>query len=190
MIHGILCALDGFLVERFQTTPLPGVLDMLAALQTRSIPVAVATNQAGPVWRAVTGQEKYPTIEQVADRLREAAEQLGLSQSPWYVSLFDGRVLHVLSTSELDAVLRGMPERIREALAGVPAQISTDPTWRTPAPGMLLAACTDWGCAPREAVYGGNLETDRQAAAAAGMRFVLTLPAVLPLLNSESQNRG
>jgi phosphoglycolate phosphatase-like HAD superfamily hydrolase len=184
MIHGVLGALDGFLVEPFQTTPLPGVADTLAALQTRGIPVAVATNQAGPLWRAVTGQEKYPTAEQVADRLREVSLRLGLNQSLWYIALFDGRVLSLLSTSELDGVLRGMPERLREALAGMPTQISTDPTWRTPAPGMLLAACNNWGCTPSETVYGGTLDADRQAATAAGMRFIETLPAVLPLLES------
>ncbi len=189
MIHGVLCALDGFLVEQYQTTPLPGVVETLAVLQTHGMRVAVATNQAGPLWRAVTGQEHYPTVAQVADRLREAALCLGLEQSSWYISLFDGRVLSVLRASELDVVLRGMPEHLQEALAGVPVHVSAYPTWRTPAPGMLLAVCDAWGSAPSETVYGGKLDADRQAAEAAGMRFVETLPAVLDLLESEG-SRG
>jgi histidinol phosphatase-like enzyme len=182
MLHGVLCALDGFLVEPFQTTPRPGAVEQLSALQTRGLRVAVATNQAGPVWRAVTGKAKFPTAEQVADRLREAAGRLGLEENPWYIALFDGRALSLLRASEIDAVLRGMPERLREALAGIPAAVSADPTWRTPAPGMLLASCAAWGIEPSEAVYGGELEADQQAAAAAGMQRAPTLPAVLSLV--------
>lgn len=182
MLQGVLCALDGFLVEPFQTTPLSGVVEALSALQARGLRVAVATNQAGPVWRAVTGKAKFPTVDQVADRLREAAGRLGLEGRPWYIALFDGRALSLLRASEIDGVLRGMPERLQAALAGVPAEVSADPTWRIPAPGMLRAACTAWGIKPSEAVYGGELEADRQAAAAAGMRNALTLPRVLSLL--------
>jgi hypothetical protein len=108
-----------------------------------------------------------------------------VAQSPWYISLFDGRALRLLSASELDVALHGMSERLREALAGVSAHISTDPGWRTPAPGMLLAACNDWGTVPGETVYGGPLDADQQAAAAAGMRYAPALPAVLSLLESD-----
>ena len=183
MIKGVLCDLDGFLVERFKTAPLPGVLDALAALRARGIPVAVATNQAGPLWRAVTGQEKYPTAEQVADRLLEATERLGLVQTSWYVSIFDDRILSLLSASELDDVLGGMPERLQAALVGVPAVVSADPTWRTPEPGMLLAACKAWDIQPSEAVYGGDRDSARQAAEGVGMRFIKRLPDVLALLD-------
>ena len=123
MLRGVVCALDGFLVEPFQTTPLPGVVESFPALQARGLRVAVATIQAGPVWRAVTGQEHYPTVDQVAARLREAAGRLGLEGSPWYIALFDGRALRTLRASELDAVLRGMPERLREALDAIPAEL-------------------------------------------------------------------
>ncbi len=184
MLQGLICALDGFLVEPFQTTPLPGVVESLTALQARGLRVAVATNQAGPVWRAVTGLEHYPTVEQVAERLREAAGRLGLDQVPWYIALFDGRALSRLSAIELDAALRGMPERLREALDGIPAEVSAAPTWRTPAPGMLRAACSAWGAEPGEAVFGAVLEADRQATEAAGMGFVETLPTVLSLLEN------
>jgi phosphoglycolate phosphatase-like HAD superfamily hydrolase len=186
MIQGVLCTLDGFLVERSQTIPLPGVVDTLAALRERGIRVAVAANQAGPLWRAVTGQEHYPTAEQVADRLREANAHLGLGQSPWYVSLYDGRALRLLRASELDEVLRGMPERLLEMMAEMQVHASAYPTWRTPEPGMLLAACEAWGIEPSEAVFGGEQDADRQAAAVAGMRFALTLSEVLALVENEA----
>jgi phosphoglycolate phosphatase-like HAD superfamily hydrolase len=185
VIQGVLCALDGFLVERYQTIPLPGVMDTLAALRERGIRVAVATNQAGPLWRAVTGQEHYPTAEQVADRLREANARLGLGQGPWYISLYDGRALRLLRASELDEALRGVPERLQELMAGVQVHASAYPTWRTPEPAMLLAACEAWGIEPSEAVFGGQQDADRQAAAAAGIHFALTLSEVLALVKNE-----
>jgi hypothetical protein len=118
--------------------------------------------------------ECYPTVEQVADRLREASERLGLVQNSWYVSLFDGRVLSVLSASELDNALVGMPERLRAALAGLSAHVSAYPTGRRSASGMLLAASTAWGIASNETVYRSNLDAGQQAATAVGMRFALT----------------
>ncbi len=59
---------DGTLVENWTATPLPGVREQLAALPplTRTF---IATNQAGPVFRTMLGDPKYPTAADVADRI-------------------------------------------------------------------------------------------------------------------------
>lgn len=91
-----------------------------------------------------------------------------------------------ISASEFDEVLCGLPECLLEMMTGMQVHASAYPTWRTPEPGMLLAACEAWGIEPREVVFGGGQDADRQAAAAAGVRYVLTLAEVLALVENEA----
>lgn len=184
MIKGVICDLDGFLVQTWGTEPLPGVLEALATLKQRGISLAVASNQAGPLWRAATGQEKYPNAAEVATRLLAAAGRLGLEDASWYVSVADGRALGIVGMLEGAEMAEEAGRALSVALSRLKAWVSADARWRKPEPGMLLCACELWNLAPAEAIYGGDLDSDRQAAEAAGMRFVERLADVLPLLDT------
>lgn len=67
---------DGTLVETFTAQPLPGVAERLAALPAGAR-TFVASNQAGPIYRALTGQDCYPTVDQVAHAFAAALDALG-----------------------------------------------------------------------------------------------------------------
>lgn len=186
MIKGVICDLDGFLVQTWGTEPLPGVLETLAVLRERGILVAVATNQAGPLWRVATGQTKYPTAQEVASRLLVAASRLGLTDAVWYIATHDDRVLTLLSASDVQETVDSLSGSLTSALGTLPNYVSAAPGWRKPEHDMLLATCAAWGIEPAEAVYGGDMDSDRQAAKAAGMRFVERLQDVLPLLEPDA----
>jgi histidinol phosphatase-like enzyme len=201
---GIICDVDGYLVTTWTTQPLPGVVIALKQLREMQLPIAIATNQAGPLWRAITGRHQYPTVRQVAHSLLQIAQTLGLEQSDWYVALWDEDVKHEVipplaykstmpigpddaqiaskAPQKVEALASQLSAEMQEALVGLQAKASADPTWRKPAPGMLLAACARWGIAPQEAIYGGDLESDKEAAHAAGMNFASTLAEVVASL--------
>lgn len=206
MVKGVICDLDGFLVKTWGTEPLPGVVETLAELRRRGIPIAVATNQAGPLWREAVEHEKYPTAQEVASRLITCADRLGLADAPWYVAIWDVRVTPLFvrranqgtptehdpveqvidkTVAFIPGIIEEVGNRLAKAMGDLPGVVSGDPGWRKPAPGMLYAACAKWGIQPEEAVYGGDLVTDQQVAERAGMPFVWTLPSVMTLLESE-----
>lgn len=187
MIRGVICDLDGFLVKTWGTEPLPGVLDTLAVLRERGIKVAVATNQAGPLWRWATGEEKYPTVQDVASRLLTCASRLALTDMPWFVATHDDRVQEVTSAQDTAEMAEMLSKGLAVALPTLPAHVNHIPNWRKPNPGMLWAAYNTFNLKVPEVVYGGDMDSDRQAAEAAGMRFVQTLPEVLPLLEPEEE---
>lgn len=193
MIKGVICDLDGFLVETWKTEPLPGVVETLAELRRRGIPIAVATNQAGPLWRLATGDAKYPTIEDVAARLQICAKALALTDKEpsgyvaWYIALADDRAMRLLSEEAgKDALKTVFYDFIKATRSvGIHAIASDSLEWRKPSPRMLYAACVNWNILPEEAIYGGDMDSDRQAAQSARMRFIETLPSVMTLLESE-----
>lgn len=187
MIKGVICDLDGFLVKTWGTEPLEGVLDTLAILRERGIKVAVATNQAGPLWRWATGEEKYPTVQEVASRLLTCASRLGLTDAPWFVALSDDRVRDVTSEENMQDMAETLSRGLAVALPSLPAHINHIPAWRKPAPGMIYAACNTLSLALHETIYGGDLDSDKATAEAAGVRFVNTLPAVLIVLEQMEQ---
>lgn len=159
----VIFDLDGTLAETWETALLPGVAERVPELDTH---VAVATNQAGVAWNVVEG-EPYPRPAEIGGRLIAVAEALPvLKEALWLVSIGDEG-------------LSLPPERWRALVAGVTraadplwVRTSSDLAWRKPRPGMLLEACRTVEVAPDEAVFVGDHETDAQAAAAAGMRFV------------------
>lgn len=187
MIKGVICDLDGFLVKTWEAEPLPGVVETLAVLKARGIQIAVASNQAGPLWRMATGDEKYPTAANVVARLATCALALDLTNKEviWYVALSDEKALALMSEQiaqqALKKVFYGFIHETRKMALHIVASDGLD--WRKPSPKMLWAACAKWGVSRSEAIYGGDLDSDRQAAEAAGMRFVQTLPEVLSLLD-------
>lgn len=159
--------LDGTLTETYSTEVLPGVGEKITRLKEEGHDLAVATNQAGLSWRVWTRQEKFPDVERMRKRLVTVAESLPpLAQAPWYVSVHDTRVR--LSLEEFESVAGEMTE----AEHGLDLHASAEPGWRKPQPGMLLAACEALGVSPEEAFYVGDMETDAEAAAAAGVSFL------------------
>jgi D-glycero-D-manno-heptose 1,7-bisphosphate phosphatase len=56
----------------------------------------------------------------------------------------------------------------RAKVAGYPR----DDPWRKPRPGMILQAMQDFGVAPQETLFVGDRDTDRAAAAAAGVAYL------------------
>jgi len=159
--------LDGTLVETYGSIPLPGVVDRLADLVAKGQSIAVATNQAGVAWRIWTRKPHYPTAASLGQRFGGIAAQVpALEQAPWYIAIYDERV-------KLDEAAYG--ELSRELSAAAPSLRlipSAEPDWRKPAPGMLLAACTSAQIDPTAAVFVGDMETDADAATAAGVAYI------------------
>jgi phosphoglycolate phosphatase-like HAD superfamily hydrolase len=155
--------LDGTLAEKWETTLLAGVADVVPRLEGE---IAVATNQAGVGWYAVKG-DPYPPPSQVGQRLVAVAQAVPrLEEALWLVSIGDER-------------LSLPPERWRSMAAGVtgaaePLRVrtSSDPSWRKPRPGMLLEACRTFDVPREEAVFIGDREDDAEAAEAADIDFV------------------
>jgi phosphoglycolate phosphatase-like HAD superfamily hydrolase len=172
----VLFDLDGTLVESFKTNPLPDVAQLLEDIRAHQIPMGVATNQAGPLWRAVTGQTKYPTVLMIAANLTTIAQTLHLEHELWLVSLWDDRAVSLVEDEE---ELRGIAERLQrelqQALAATLSNVivSIDPNDRKPQPGMLNKARAKWHIEPDNFYYVGDLESDQQAAEHAGVQYLL-----------------
>jgi beta-phosphoglucomutase-like phosphatase (HAD superfamily) len=128
--------------------------------------ITVATNQAGVAWNAVEGKP-YPCPGEIGRRFVGVAEALPvLKEALWLVSIGDEGVS--LPPERWRALAAG----VTRAAAPLWVRTSSDLAWRKPKPGMLLEACRTFEVGPDEAVFVGDHETDAQAAAAAGMRFV------------------
>ena len=164
--------LDGTLVEKWGIAPLPGVLEKLTALEQAGSFIAVATNQAGIAWGAMTKQEKFPTPDSLGPRFDEIAQLLPpLQRARWFVSIHDTRVR--LSEKRYTALAQAL-ERASQMLELI---VSAKPNWRKPQPGMLLAACESYTVKPDAAIFIGDMDSDREAAEAAGMDFVEAVDA-------------
>lgn len=159
--------LDGTLVVRYGEQPLPDVIETLVRLRAKGSQLAVATNQAGPAWGVATGQAKYPDPRGLGARFRRIATDVSqLTDVPWYVAVGDDRLS--LSTMAYGLLMR----EFEAGATGLRLHLSASPTWRKPAPGMLLAACKAGNVMPCEAVFVGDSDTDAEAAARAAVGFV------------------
>jgi HAD superfamily hydrolase (TIGR01662 family) len=159
---------DGTLVESWTATPLPGVETRLSELPAGAR-TFIATNQAGPVFRAVLGQKKYPTVEDVVTRLADGLKALdwqpdfiiicvssGKTEGEWFVAETNVR------TEMYDAL---------EA-RNIVAMIERAASYRKPAPKMLYEAARIFNVPRTDLLYIGDMNTDAQAAAAAGCRYI------------------
>lgn len=162
MIYGF--DFDGTIVKSFTSSPLPGVRELLHSLPPTAR-TFIATNQAGPVYRAVSGDMKYPTVEDVARNMTDAFAALDWRPQLLLIATYAGRDGEAwLLASERTAVqllhaLRPcLPEPMRN--------------WRKPGPGMLAYAIGHFVTRPRFVTYIGDMRTDEEAADAAGVRFV------------------
>ena len=143
MKKGNLFDLDGTLVESFTTTPLPGVADVLQRLIAHGSRIGIATNQSGPLWRAVTGKTKFPTEDAIAHNLITIAKSLDLTDALWIISLYDPRAATAgadkMNVQEIVSHLqRHLSHQLQGSLSRV--IVSDDPNFRKPNPGMLLKA--------------------------------------------------
>lgn len=159
---------DGTLVESWTSTPLPGVRERLAALPSTAR-TFIATNQAGPVWRRMTGDRKYPSVEDVAQRIIA-----GLATLDWRP---DAIFIATCAEQEPDYTWRIAAQAaigpLYEALQHVTyVQVSALTIDRKPGGGMLLDAAEYFKVRAAGLCYVGDMDTDRQAAMAAGCRYL------------------
>jgi hypothetical protein len=171
---------DGTLVESWSATPLPGVKERLAELPVGT-QTFIASNQSGPVFRAVLGQAKYPTVEDVAQRIALGLAALGWQPNLLLVACSPGVALRagvidptwqVAAAAVRDDLLKRIGERL-DKMTGLTVRDAID--WRKPAPGMLLDAAAEFAdsfVGIPDMVYIGDMDTDRQAATAAGCRYL------------------
>ncbi|MEJ2758083.1 MAG: HAD-IIIA family hydrolase [Anaerolineales bacterium] len=122
--------------------PIPGVVEKLAALKAAGLQIALATNRGGVAFG-------YTTLEEAEALVKEAAEMCGVPEAKVYLCPYHAKA-------------RG-PRSV--------AAFAREHDCRKPNPGMLLAALDDFGLTPEEAFYVGDMDSDREAAANAGMDF-------------------
>lgn len=155
---------DGTLVESFAANPLPRVAERLHTLQAAGHRLVVITNQAGPVWRAATGDDKFPTAHAVAGNIRTAFAALDWRPDALTVCVASGKE-DIDINGDIDAIAREMEIALRPLRdQGVAITVAVNDAWRKPKPLALQDAQID--------LYVGDMDSDRQAAQAAGVEFI------------------
>lgn len=160
---------DGTLVTSWTPSPLPGARERLGELAHAQI--FIATNQAGPTWRLVTCERRYPTAREVAERIAGGLAVLGR----WPELLAIATHAQPGEAWELAAIdaSEQLVDALRSLLPGtVDLMVDIHPNCRKPRAGLLLLAAERMATRPREVVYVGDMDTDRAAAESAGMRFL------------------
>lgn len=178
--QGVGFDFDGTLVESFSATPYPEALLWLPLLRRRITRIFVATNQAGPVYRAMLNDPKYPNADQVAERLVRAASALSLADVPWYVATWHGNSrIYGDDAAVVGAWAKESGEQCEQlgyALARLEPRLEVyvhgSPHWRKPEWGMLDAAATQLGISFGDLTYVGDYHTDHEAARDFGATYV------------------
>jgi hypothetical protein len=135
MIYGF--DFDGTLVETWTDRPLPGAKERLAALG--SAHAFIATNQAGPVWRAMTGETKYPTVEDVASRIVGGLKALEWKPELLLICVHPGKVegdAERWQDATEDAAI-ALKEALLPQIGPMFWAIYSQVRYRKPEPGML-----------------------------------------------------
>jgi len=161
---------DGTLVRSFTAEPLPGAW---AALQPyrAGLPTFIATNQAGLVYREMTGDARYPTVKQVAENITHALKALAFRPSLLLVAVHSGR-----EGADWQAASNRMSTQLEFVLQfrfglTIDVRVSPQLNWRKPNPRMLTYAAEQLGTPIQSITYIGDMESDQQAAEAAGCQF-------------------
>lgn len=176
MIYGF--DFDGTLCERDTSTPLPGIREAISNLKDAD-GIFVATNQAGPLYRAVTKDLKYPTTEEIAKKILFGCINLDLLTPQTIIFVAVGPPDHhdndLIWTCHANEIQEEMQLYFDKKLKYSPAvcAVSSDPRWRKPKPNMLRVAkeYSKNYYNSTDILYIGDMDTDRQAAEAAGVRF-------------------
>lgn len=134
--------LDGFAKVLDDQQPLPGVIEKLAELRAQGHALAAATQKGGCAWGIMT--------EAMANTLiKDALRKVG-GVDAWRVCYNDPKAARIFPDSVL----------------------SRDHPWRKPNPGMLISLMDELEFSPDQTTFVGDMDTDRQAAQAAGVTFV------------------
>ena len=162
----IIFDLDGTLVRPFGSELLPGVAEWFT--YWRNLPawnrplLALATNQGGVGYRLHREElggdvdvAKYPTKEQADARVFGVVDRLGLDPMLVYIS-YAYRFSHGYWADTPIEFVR---------------HPQWSPNWRKPNPGMLQQALADMGVLPAQALMVGDMDSDKDAANAAGVPF-------------------
>ncbi|MBN1260405.1 MAG: HAD hydrolase-like protein [Anaerolineae bacterium] len=167
----VILDLDGTLVETYSSHLLPNTAHRLKELAQEGYHLAIATNQAGLSWRVWTGKTHYPTPASLSERFHATVAACPeLQNHAWFVSVYDPRVKLVENAfQEVAAALTGA---LQGTLPVLKAQVSADPLWRKPQPGMLFAACRLYTVPVTAALFVGDMKSDAEAAYTAGMDFM------------------
>jgi phosphoglycolate phosphatase-like HAD superfamily hydrolase len=104
----------------------------------------------------------------MAANIKEMTEGLGLQQVPWFISLGDQDTREAMSSVRYHSLIERIKQELETLFPGGELFVSEV---IGPAPAMLLAIAHYLQVEPREGLYVGDEETDRQAAEAAGMPF-------------------
>ncbi len=150
---------------------MPNRLAKYRQLQQTGVQLAVATNQAGPLWRLATGQQKYPSAQDhISQSLRDMILQLSWRPTqcdPWFISIYDARALDMVT----EQGVQRLKDEMFHVLEGMNCYIGSDPEWRKPRPGMLQAIMRHYEVDAEQTLFVGDRPEDEQAALAAGVSF-------------------
>jgi FMN phosphatase YigB (HAD superfamily) len=161
---------DGTLVTSWTAEPLPGVVSRLHALPSGA-KTFIASNQAGPVFRAVLGDPKYPTVEDVATRIAHGLAALGWRPDLLLVAVHPGKSGERWQEATRN-VGKDLFRLLCDALPDLQVFVLVHAEWRKPAPKMLQTALGVFGARPvTDMLYVGDMESDEAAARAAGCRY-------------------
>jgi phosphoglycolate phosphatase-like HAD superfamily hydrolase len=160
------------LVQKGTPAPLPGVRERLAALRAQGLPIVITTNPTALVRRTAEQEEQAPDsvtpTARMAANIKEMTEGLGLQQVPWFLSLGDQDTREAMSSVRYHLLIEQIKQELETLFPGGELFVSQV---IGPAPAMLLAIAHYLQVEPREGLYVGGEETDRQAAEAVGMPF-------------------
>jgi FMN phosphatase YigB (HAD superfamily) len=160
---------DGTLVTSWTAEPLPGVPERLAQLPSGA-KTFIATNQAGPVFRAVLGEMKYPAVEDVAQRIADGLTALDWRPTWLLVAVHPGNDGTAWTEAAI-TVRDALSSQLYQA-ASIDVAVSAHPGWRKPQAGMLGQVAYWCNITPERLVYIGDTDTDAQAAATVGARYL------------------
>jgi phosphoglycolate phosphatase-like HAD superfamily hydrolase len=158
---------DGTLVRSWTAEPVPGAAEALAELHGHK--TFIATNQGGPAYRAMLDQAKYPSVADVVERLARGLHALQWQPDALLICCCAGREGAAWWRAETVAAAE-FAQLVKIALPDLHSQTYLNAYYRKPQPGLLYAARTQLGY--DNLVYVGDMEADREAAYAAGARYV------------------
>jgi histidinol phosphatase-like enzyme len=161
---------DGTLVKNFRSTPLPGARKAIRPYRS-GVQTFIASNQAGPVFRTVTGSTRYPTVEQVCAHINAGLAALSFRPDLFVLCCHSGK-----DGAEWAEAAREVAEQFHRQLSGalkaIDYAVFLGPTFRKPQPGMLHYAAGVFKVSAAEIVYSGDMESDQIAARQAGCRYI------------------